>query len=77
MEQDYTSIQLIQFIYGECDLFERLEIEDALHHNATLRAEFNELYSSYKSMPKVKFSPSSGTLKNILGFANTEMSATA
>lgn len=77
MEQCYTSEKLIQFIYGECDLFERLEIENALLHDLGLRGEYDSLHASYKKLPKVLFSPTTETVNTILAFASSQLSATA
>jgi len=77
MEQDYTSEKIIQYIYGECDLFERLEIENALLHDLGLRGEYQELRDAYRALPKVTFSPATETVNSILAFANNQLSATA
>ena len=75
MVKDYTSEKLIQFIYGECDIFERLEND--LLYDIGLQNAYLRLHSAYKKLPKVKFSPSTKTVNNILAFANNQMSPTA
>jgi len=66
MKQCYTEEKLIQLIYGECDIFERLEIEDSLESNLCLKNNYDELYKTYHTLPKVKFAPKNSTINNIL-----------
>ncbi|MEE9438547.1 MAG: hypothetical protein V3V14_06065 [Saprospiraceae bacterium] len=68
MKQAYTDLNLINYIYGECDIFERLEIEDALHNDLCLKNNFDELFRAYKELPKVKFSPNRSTVDNIVKY---------
>lgn len=77
MEQDYTANKLIQLIYDECDIFDRLELEDAIENDATLRQSYVRLQRSYKALPKVTFSPATKTINNILSFASNQLNATA
>ncbi len=71
MEQPYTDFTMIRLIYGETDIVERLEIEDAIENNRNLRSTFQKLYYSYKSLPKVLFSPSKLVIESILSFSNS------
>lgn len=75
MKQSYTEEKLIQLIYGECDIFERLEIEDSLLDDLCLRENYDELYKTYHKLPKVKFSPKSSTIANILHFGKGRLEA--
>lgn len=68
MEHNYTEKKLIQLIYGECDIFERLEMEHSLENDLCLRENYDELYKSYRSLPKVKFSPLNSSINNILNY---------
>lgn len=72
MKQNYTDEILIQLIYGELDIFTKLEIEDALVHDLCLQGNYDELYKSYKALPKAKFSPKSSTIDNILNYSKME-----
>ena len=71
MEQPYTDFTMIRLIYGETDIVERLEIEDAIENNRNLRSTFQKLYYSYKSLPKVLFRPSKLVIESILSFSNS------
>jgi len=77
MEQDYTVNKLIQLIYGECDLCDRLELEHAIENDANLSKKYTMLRASYKALPKVKFSPSKQSMNRIIAFAGKPLSATA
>jgi len=68
MKQSYTEEKLIQLIYGECDIFERLEIEDSLQNDLCLKENFDELFKTIYKLPKVQFSPKASTLDNILKY---------
>ena len=73
MKHNYTELNLIQLIYGECDIFERLEMEHSLENDLCLRENYDEIYKAYKSLPKVKFSPLTSTLDNILKYGNGKL----
>ena len=75
MKHSYTKEKLIQLIYGECDIFERLEIEDSLQNDLCLRENYDELYKSYHTLPKVKFAPNTSTINNILMYGNGTLKA--
>ena len=77
MEQDYTVNKLIQLIYGECDLCDRLELEYAIKNDTKYSKEYAMLRASYKALPGVKFSPSKQSLNRIITFAGKSLSATA
>ena len=70
MEQTYTDFTMIRLIYGETDIVERLEVEDAIENNRNLRNAFQKLYYSYKALPKVLFRPSKMVVASILNFSN-------
>jgi hypothetical protein len=69
MEQTYTEEKLIQFIYGECDLLERLEIEDAIENDFFTNDSYLSIMDAYNLLPKVKFSPSKKAVDNILQYS--------
>ncbi len=73
MEHHYTEKNLIQLIYGECDIFERLEMEHSIDNDQEMKENYNELFKAYRSLPKVKFSPLSSTIKNILNYGSGKL----
>jgi hypothetical protein len=69
MEQAYTEEKLIQFIYGECDLLERLEIEDAIENDFFTKDSYLSIMDAYNLLPKVKFNPSKKAVNKILQYS--------
>lgn len=71
MTHNYTPELLIKYIYGETDIADRLELEYALENNSQLRAQYLDIYNSYKNVSKVAFSPKKSTLDNILSYSRS------
>ena len=76
MEQSYTDLDLIRFIYGEVEIFEYFEMDFAIAENPDLRAEYKALKESMELLPKVKHSPSVKSLNNILAYSSKSAIAT-
>lgn len=66
MTHNYTPNMLVKYIYSETDLFETLEIENAIENDTDLRTRFESLNNGYKELPKVQFAPADESLENIL-----------
>ena len=73
MEHNYTEKKLIQLIYGELDIFDRLEMEHSLENDLCLRENYDELNKAYQSLPKVKFSPPTSTINKILSYGSGKL----
>jgi len=71
MEQTYTDYSLIKFIYGECSIPERFEVEYAIENDSKIRNAFRKLMEAYKEFPKVLFRPSDRTISRVLMFSNS------
>jgi len=69
MEQTFTPNQLIQFLYGETDLLETLEIAEEIKQDPLLLEDFEELEEAYNELPNVRFSPSPQTVSRILQYS--------
>ncbi|MCU0349080.1 MAG: hypothetical protein MUC59_19230 [Saprospiraceae bacterium] len=69
MEQYYTQLDLVRYIYRETSATEALEIAEALQADPLLMEEYQELYQGYLQMPKAKFSPKPSALQNILRYS--------
>jgi hypothetical protein len=69
MTHKYTQNNIIQFIYKECDLFERLEMEFALEDDSTFMESYQELLDGYTTLPKVSFSPKTSSVDVILAYS--------
>ncbi|MBK8624199.1 MAG: hypothetical protein IPN86_01075 [Saprospiraceae bacterium] len=72
MTHGYTENQIIQFIYKECDLFDRLEMEFAMEDDSTILESYSELLEGFNILPKVTFSPKKSTLSAILAYSVAE-----
>ncbi|MBK8389813.1 MAG: hypothetical protein IPL23_11275 [Saprospiraceae bacterium] len=59
---------LVQYIYGECDLFSTLEIEHALEENESLFREYQKLKKIKNQFSKVNVSPSQKSIQKILNY---------
>jgi hypothetical protein len=66
MEEIYSEKVLIRYLYKESDLFERLEIENAIETNKKVRTIFMEMNKIFDLLPKVAFVPSDKTINRIL-----------
>ena len=69
MKQSFTPNHLIQYLYNETTASETLAINEALNEDQALLEEFKSLHEGYQQLPKVKFSPSSSTIQDILGYS--------
>lgn len=71
MEKDYTQNLLIKYLYRETDIFETLELEDALEHDFFLAEEYNMLKQSFDELQKVTFLPAKSSIQNLLAYSET------
>ena len=69
MDQIYTELKLIKFIYGECDLFETLEMEFALEEDYLLRERYYELLDETSMLFSACMSPSDNTVQRVLEYS--------
>ncbi|MCZ2101041.1 MAG: hypothetical protein LC107_05840 [Chitinophagales bacterium] len=69
MAQLYTKSNLIQFLYQELDLFDKLEMEFAMDEDSTLMEYYAFLKEGYDTLPEVTFSPKKTTINRILEYS--------
>ncbi len=69
MKQTFTNNDLVKFIYKETDVFETLEIQNALTEDAALFDNYQTLMTGYMELPKVTFAPAPSALQNILKYS--------
>jgi hypothetical protein len=69
MDKIYTELQFIKYYYGECDLFETLEIEYALSEDFQLHEWFTEIQASLNELDAISESPSDLCLQNIFAYS--------
>ena len=72
MTHDYTPNMLVKYIYSETDLFETLEIENAIDNDIQLKESYLHLKNGYNELPKVQFAPSQSAIDNILFFSSIQ-----
>jgi len=68
MQENFTTNDLIKYIYKETSLTETLEIGAALEEDFDLLQQFKSLMKGYMQLPKATFSPSPMALQNIIGY---------
>lgn len=69
MEEIYTENALVRYLYKESDLFERLEIEDALENDHRLFQLFLRLKKTKNNLSHLALIPSVSSLQNILNYS--------
>ena len=69
MKQNFTSNDLIRYIYKETSLAETLAIREALEQDVLLADEYQELCQGFQLLPQAKFDASPSTLQNILRYS--------
>lgn len=69
MANIYTDHHIIRFIYKECDLFEKIEMEVAMEEDSTLLETYETLVSSYQVLPRLLFSPKKNNINAILAYS--------
>ena len=70
METNFTNLDLIRYIYKEVTVSEKMQIESALKKDFNLFEMYNECKAAYDELPKVKFNPSTASLKAILKYSS-------
>ncbi len=68
MKHSYTSNSLVSFLYGDCSIFTKMEVEHWLENSQEVAKEYETLKDSLWSLPKVSFQPAKRTIENILHF---------
>lgn len=69
MMQNFTQIQLVQYLYGESPKSQADKVETAIAADPLVAQEFDELNMAQSNLPKVKFNAPSDTLRRILGYS--------
>ena len=68
MKQEYKEEKFIRFYYGECDLFDQLEIEHELESNVRTNHHYAKFYTEILDK-MVTLSHKQSTLDKILAYA--------
>jgi hypothetical protein len=75
MVQNYTKDSLVRFIYRDTTIFEHFEIQDEIENNPKVKLYFDKLFSAFKGLPRVLFSPSQESIDRILTYHNNSRKA--
>jgi len=70
MPQMYTEENFIKLLYGEADLFDKLELEFALEEDSTLEKHHTALMEVFEALPPLSYSPSEKTIQQILAYSS-------
>jgi hypothetical protein len=70
MAQIYTENQILRLVYGECDLFDRLETEFAMEDCPRLLHLYDDMREMKAEMPTFSKSPSTHVVNNILAYSS-------
>ena len=71
MKHNYTFNFLIRFLYKECSVLRRFEIENQIEQDEHTRKEYLNLKKAYDKLPMVSFYPSDKAIKNILDYSQS------
>lgn len=75
MQKNYTTENLIRFIYRETKEEESLELMHAILHDDNLAEEFQQLSSLVESLDVKKMEPSETSLKIIMDYCRSGIHA--
>ncbi len=65
MEQNFTQLDILRFIYKETSPGETYDLRESLKMDSLLLEEYQELESAYRQLPKAKFNPRPSVLDRI------------
>lgn len=68
----FTPENLVQYLYKETTPEETAAIEEALATDWTLREKFEVIKKGYARLEKLRFSPRTESVLNVLKYGNTE-----
>ena len=72
MKHNYTTNFLLKYLYGETSVLRKLEIENVIQEDNSVRQSFKEIQGGFRMLPKVSFYPSDDTLQSILDYSQQE-----
>lgn len=70
MKQDYKEAKFLRFYYGECDITDRLEIENELETNVRANHQYAAFYTDLLDNLKT-LSPRQSSVDKILAYARS------
>jgi hypothetical protein len=73
MQKNYTSNDLVRYIYSETSEIENLEIRNQLDNNDAYKNEYLELLKGFARMPKASCNASTSVQNFILNYSQQQM----
>jgi len=71
MQHNYTTNNIIRYIYNELPALEHLETEHAIAHNPEWKKIYTRMKSAFSALPRIQFKPRQSTVRSILRYAET------
>lgn len=71
MQHNYTTNQIIKYLYCELPALEHLETEHAIAHNPEWASTYKKLKSALSVLPRFQFFPKNSVVKSILQYSAT------
>ena len=66
MEQNFTTVDVIRYIYNETDYLNSLEIENAIENNFTLKEDYEDLLQVKNKLSECKMRVRPSLTKKLL-----------
>ncbi len=71
MQHNYTTNNIIRYIYNELPALEHLETEYAIEHNREWKDIYTKMKSAFSALPRIQFAPRNSSIRSILRYAET------
>jgi len=71
MKHQFTTHDLIRFMYNEVTFLEKAAIEKALQADTSLIKEFEQLQHSHDTLDNIEMQPSVTSIQNILSYSSS------
>ena len=71
MKQNFTSEDLMAYLYAETTIAQRLAIQEALRRDPVLSQELEQLKHAKRQFPRVKFTAPNRSLQAVLNYSRT------
>jgi len=69
MTHNYTSNQILKYVYNELPALDHLETEYAIENDKEWNDNFKKLKTALNALPKIQFFPSHGVVRSILQYS--------
>jgi len=70
MTHNYTSNQIIKYLYNELSALEHLEAEYAIEHDQEWKSTYKRLKGAFSALPKIQFFPRHSVVRSVLQYSS-------